>query len=223
MQGFQLAFNQVIGGTGTVKGNLVVGSPSKISAGTWVALNTGASNSVGGAKANTGTTVFDSGGTYAWKIADNAAGAGSGWDELNVTHLSVTAGTGSNQFTISLSGLNAGSVGSPANVTNGGRYEWVIAQSVAPIKINGNTVADGTIHTGSSSDIFKLDTNTSKFSLSDGSFDSSKLTLEMIGGGHELALAYDASPEPGSAMLCAAGAMTMLLGRQRGGKRKSEG
>ena len=213
VQGFSLSNGQVIGGTGSVKGSLVVDNPSKISAGTSVALNTGTTNSVGVLK--TDKTTFDSGGTYAWKIADNAAGVGAGWDELTMNSLSVTAGTGNNRFVISLSGLNAGAVGSPANVGAGGVYQWVIAKSASPILLNKVAATNGAVLAGLDSSIFKLDTT--GFSIGGSQAIAANLSLEAItdGNGQDLALIYNGAPEPGAAFLCAAGALPILMSRRR--------
>lgn len=216
VQGFNLSRNQVISGTGTIKGNLVVDSTGTVSPGTFTTLNTGSSTTVG--TLNAGNETWDAGGTYAWKISDGSAGAGSGWDDMTMSGLKITASSGS-PFTIAAYSLNStGAIGSPANVTvgaGGGVYKWIIAKSSSLISFNGTTATNGVLSSSLAS-LFTL--NTSNFIENGSSVNPSTLQLELVGdgqNGQDLELDYNSAPEPSTALLALFGSAGMLLSRRR--------
>jgi fibronectin-binding autotransporter adhesin len=224
--GFTLASNQVLGGSGTVVGNLTVATGSKISAGTSIALGTGNANS--NAKLTTAGETWNTGGTYSWKIT-NAGGAGApksvlntgttpgvDWDDLQMTSLSVV---GSGTFTIApvgaVTNVNFGAPGV------GGSYDWVIAQtSSAPTGPSGNITTGSNLLTASPA-LFTL--NTSGFTVDGVAPTASLFSLQFInvgGTNNDLVLSYNTTPEPGTAILLLAGFVPMLTSRRR--RRNSE-
>ncbi|WP_428937083.1 beta strand repeat-containing protein [Fontivita pretiosa] len=95
-----------LGGTGTANGSVLV--QGTISPGTSVGQLT------------SGAQTWDAGGTYLFEMSDATGGAGTGWDHLQVSALSVIATTG-NRFTIKLSALSP-----PANFDSSQPGQWVI-------------------------------------------------------------------------------------------------
>ena len=130
---------------GTVTGALTVANRATISGGTSTALGTGATNTFGTLATNTGTTIFGTGGVYAWKDATAPASgvAGTNWDTLSLNALNVTA-TNSSPFVISLSSFNGTSGtlgGTPTGLSNNGTvYSWTIATTATTAQINGVNV-----------------------------------------------------------------------------------
>ncbi|HWP41289.1 MAG TPA: hypothetical protein VNL70_10225, partial [Tepidisphaeraceae bacterium] len=93
-------------GTGAANGSVLV--QGTISPGT----------SVG--QLSSGAQTWDAGGSYVFEMSDASGGAGTGWDHLQVSTLSVIA-TSANKFTIKLSALSP-----PANFDSGQPGQWVI-------------------------------------------------------------------------------------------------
>jgi autotransporter-associated beta strand protein len=226
--GSTIALNsaQVLGGSGTVKGNVQVASGSKLSAGTSTALATGA-NAVG-KLTTTGNQEWDGGGTYVWKITGpgtvgQAIGSGASTvtpgtnsDDVVLSALTVSASTGT-PFTISLTTAAAanGAIGG----TNG-QYSWILAETgstALPTNISdsGNLLAGGN---SAQAGLFALDTT--NFSMNGVTHPGSNLfSLEFepigAGGKYDLVLDYAAAPEPGTALLVMGGVLPMLMGRRR--------
>jgi autotransporter-associated beta strand protein len=218
--GFALASGQVLGGRGTVTGNLTVASGSKISAGFSSAMGiaTGPSNING--MLTTGNETWSAGGTYSWKITsaggigpgntttNNGGNPGIDWDDISMSALTVPS---SGNFTIA----PVGSI-SVAAGASGGYYNWVIAQTSS-----GNFTTPGTTNLlAGGSAAFAL--NTSGLTINGVSSPSSSLfTLELInvsGSNDDLVLGYNSAPEPGTALLLLAGAAPLVMGRRRRAK-----
>jgi autotransporter-associated beta strand protein len=220
---------QILGGSGTVKGNLEVASGTTISAGTSTALGTGA-NAIG-TLTTTGSQTWDGGGNYTWKITSSgnlaaATTGGSGapgtkWDNLVLSALTVNSGT-NNPFTISLT--TAAATGGAISGTNG-EYSWILAQTGSASLPTNITDNQNLLPSGNSSEAGYFVLNTSSFSMNGVTAPSSSLfSLEFepigTGGDYDLVLDYAAAPEPGTALLVMGGVVPMLMGRRR---RKSKG
>jgi fibronectin-binding autotransporter adhesin len=162
-------------------------------------------------------STWEAGANYAWKTDSSAGtGAGTNFDQINMTSLNVTA-SHSSPFTIVLSDLTTagGTVGTaPAGLAAGD--SWILATTSATAQINGiNVTSGGPLTSGLSSDVFAL--NTSSFDNSSGQVSPSAFSLDFVtsGGGDNLVLTYNATPEPGTALLVLAGAMPLLNTRRR--------
>jgi hypothetical protein len=133
-----------------------------------------------------------------------------------MTSLNVTA-SNSSPFTIILSDLSAagGTVGTaPAGLAAGD--SWILATTSTTAQINGSPVTPGApLTSGLSSDVFAL--NTSSFASASGQVPPSAFSLDFVtsGSGDNLVLTYNATPEPGTALLVLAGAAPLLAGRRR--------
>ena len=131
--------------------------------------------------ATTGSTTWNSGGSYLVEMADAIAGAGIGWDEWNInSQLNFNAATNSNaHFTILLSTLDA----LAANFDNTHDYDWTILH------------ADGGI-TGFDPSELALDTSGFKNSLGIGQFSLESTPTDLI-------IHFSNVPEPISVALFA--------------------
>jgi hypothetical protein len=162
--------------------------------------------------------ALSAGSAYTWKInADTSvgtAGGATGWDEIAAQSIALgSTGTplsSSSTFTVNITGT-------PASGFGYGTQSFPIATAVNGITLNGTAVSNNTnLSTADSSD-FVL--STSGFT---GPSSASGLTtswqLEVVAdvaSGQDLDLVYNATPEPGSALLLLAGAMPMLAARRR--------
>ncbi len=212
-----LASGQKLGGIGTVNGKTIVASGSTISAGTSTTLGTGASNTTG--TLTTGNEKFAAGGTYAVKTNDvtGTSGNATGWDDISMATLDSSALGSSTTFAVTFTS----SASPAAHFANASNYTWVIA-NITTGSFPVNTPLAVTNSSGNSigttaSSLFTLDT--SAFVASNPvSGSGSSFYLEALGtqGGSEtLEIGYNATPEPGTAMLILAGAIPMLTARRR--------
>ncbi|MCE9556019.1 MAG: autotransporter-associated beta strand repeat-containing protein [Planctomycetes bacterium] len=127
-----LASGQTLKGTGTVVGNLTVGSGSTIAPG----------NSPG-TLAQLGNEVWDMLGAYEFEINDvgaanptptGTAGNDPGWDLLDITGTLTITATSSNPFTVELIGLTlANAVGVVNDFNNTASYAWMIADATSNV------------------------------------------------------------------------------------------
>jgi fibronectin-binding autotransporter adhesin len=212
-----LSSGQVLGGSGTVSGATTVASGSTISAGTSTALGTGASTANG--TLATGGQAWNAAGKYSVKITDptGTAGAGTGWDNVTMTALSVS---GTNSASLSTA-FNIDPVGTLTGVAVG--TSWAIAQTTASqTLVNGSTDDGASIATAPNlltdgSNAFALDTSNFSVNGSGLGVNSQEFSLELVQSvsGDTLNLVYNATPEPGTAMLVLAGAVPMLRRRRR--------
>ncbi len=134
-----LASGQTLKGSGTVSGNLTIGTGSVLSPG----------NSPG-KLTSVGDVTYAGGGTYKWEInkVDGTQGSDPGWDWQNITSgsLNITATAGS-KFTIDITGLNAASIsGAVVNFDKYSNYTWTVASS--DTSIAGFSASAFTLSTG---------------------------------------------------------------------------
>jgi MYXO-CTERM domain-containing protein len=187
---------------GTINGptNVNFGSLAK-GAGTFGAVNVtdggrfSPGNSPGAV--TTGSSSWNSGGSYLIEIADALGSAGTGWDLWNIDGiLNVDASTTSNgRFTISLASLSGDLPGPAANFDLNRDYSWVILQAAGGI-------------TGFDPAEISLDTSGFKNSLGGGRFHISSTSTE-------LSLNFSAVPEPAAMALAGAAASFMLRRRRK--------
>ena len=153
VSGFTLASGQTLLGTGTVAGNLTVGSGSTNSP--------GASGAIGTLTQTSGTSTLAGGGNYQWELSSVSAGGGDqdadkgtafDWVNGSGAALDITATSG-NKFTIKITRLGA----SIANWDNAKSYSWTIA-----------TAANGI--SGFSTTKFSLDTSAFGEDMGAGTF-----------------------------------------------------
>jgi autotransporter-associated beta strand protein len=128
--------------------------------------------------ATTGSTTWNSGGSYIVEIADALAGAGIGWDAWNINgSLNLnTAPTTNGRFTISLSTMDA----LAANFDPRSDYDWIILHTTDGIS-NFDPAA------------ISLDTSAFKNNLFGGHF-------SIISTQNDLAVHFSAVPEPSLAL-----------------------
>jgi fibronectin-binding autotransporter adhesin len=224
--GATLGGNGVVSGTVTLTGSVTAKQGGIITAG----VNTTTAGSL-----TTGNETWNGGGAYTWKIqaagtagaktAAQTGGSSTTWDAVTMGTLSVSA-TNSDPFTIQLSSLT-GNQTTPTATTGfaaTSSYSWIIG-SATSISLNGAAAlsttanADTKLLTGSSSDIFALDTSGFNLGTSGNSVPSGEAGFELdaigTGSGDNLVLTYDATPEPGTTLLVLAGALPILATRRR--------
>jgi fibronectin-binding autotransporter adhesin len=217
---------QVLGGgstsaAGTVTGNITAAGGAVVSAGSSTALGTGAATAVG--TLSTGGQTWGSNGEFSEKINAATGTAGTDWDQINMTSLSVTA-TGADlnhDFYIA-------PVATLTGLTYGSQYTWVIGNvsSGGATGSGGAALATGSNLLGTSvSTPFALDTSGFTAATAAGALPTAQgnFTLELITGagitGENIQLQYTATPEPGTTLLVLGGVMPLLGGRRR--RRKS--
>jgi hypothetical protein len=222
-----------LGGSGTISNGttaITINSGGTITAGA-DALHVGT--------LTTGNETWSKNGGYAWQIASTAGPAGTGWDEVAMQALSVsaTSGTG-NSFTVHLSslgvnGVSGGSGGTGGAATSGfsagSNYTWVIGTVSSFTGPSGFAFAGGgttilasgggpnvpAVTTGDSG-IFALDT--SAFLTANSLSSGQNFALELVGGNATtgmLEVVYNGAPEPAAAMLFLTASAPMLTRRRR--------
>jgi len=142
---------------------------------------------------NSGTSQFNSGGAYIWKINNptgGTAGSSNGWDLLNFSSLAINS-TQTSQFMIQISGSNVSFDQNPLGTDN----IFVIANSTSPI-------------TGFSASSFLLDTSHLTPATGAGQFAISMVPFGV--NGDSLELTFTPVPEPGSIGLLGLGALALL-------------
>lgn len=146
----------------------------------------------------TGPMTWAAGGAYRWKVSQlpgGSAGPGTGWDDLIVSSLSVTAlSTPGSQFTIA-------PTGAPAGIQLGTTYRWPVAQ-IGP--------AGGPVG-GFDPAKFVLDTS----QFAGGAYPASDFSVANTG--NEVDVVFTPAPEPSSMMLFGVAAGAGLARRRRRG------
>jgi len=144
--------------------------------------------------ATTGSTTWNSGGSYIVEIADALAGTGIGWDTWNINgvlNLNATS-TANGRFTISLSSMDA----LAANFDPHLDYTWPILHATDGIS-------------GFDSSAISLDSSSFKNNLSGGHF-------SIISAQNNLSVHFTAVPEPTSLALLAGICLLSTSRRQKG-------
>jgi len=141
--------------------------------------------------------TWAAGGTYLWNIAvaDEDAGAGTGWSLLNtVGDLAITADP-DHKFTLALVSLTASDLaGAVADFDQMENYSWLIADASHAV-------------TGFDADAFEIDT--SEFAnAAPGEFFLSQ-------SGNQIFLNYTPVPEPSTWALSALGLGALIFARRR--------
>ncbi len=221
--------NTFAGGTTIMTGTLRTANASTLGSGT-VAINSTATLAVGAdastvGNLTTGGQTWNTGGTYTAKIVAAGTGSsgtptaqagGTNWDLINMSGLTVASTNGS-PFTITLTAPSA-----TGGFTKTLNYDWVIASVGSASGISNGTLATAS-NTGNpgTSGLFTLDTS-NFVTANGGSFpiaSSFSLQLDGLSGSQTLDVVYNATPEPGTALLVLGGALPMILGRRRRAKR----
>jgi fibronectin-binding autotransporter adhesin len=220
--------SQILGGTGTVSGNVAVASGATLSAGTTPAVTTpnGGSVPATGTSAvvgtlSTGSLGLNGGGDLAIKVGNGqstgtAFTAGTDFDSIAATGVLNAAGT----FTIELLADGTGASSASTNFSPTTSYTFQIASFTGSTNIPNAgatpvilTAGGGKTVTSGDSNIFALDT--SSFAAANG-VSQTKFYLEEIGGSNgSLDVVYNAAPEPGTALLVVAGAAPIVRARRR--------
>ncbi len=208
-----------IGTSGSSNGAITVNNGGLIAAGASSSSTaTGTLTSL-----STSGVTLNAGSGYNWKI-QNASGTagGTGWDQVATQGIAFgtgTALTSASPFTVYIQG-------NPTNLAPGSTVFVIATDPVGNIPINGTTYSTASAPvalTGAAtpvalSNLFVLNTSGFSDTNSPRVGGSSSFTLELVtdnSGGQDLALAYNAAPEPGTAMLMLGGALPMLMGRRR--------
>jgi hypothetical protein len=144
----------------------------------------------------TGSTTWNSGGSYLVDISDALAGPGTGWDTWNINGLLTLNAipTTNGRFTISLASLSDLSPGPALNFDPHRDYDWIILHA-----------QDGIA--GLDPAAISLDTSAFKNSLASGHF-------SIISNQNQLSVHFTAVPEPSLVLGLPAGAC-LLFGRRR--------
>jgi hypothetical protein len=196
--------------SGTLLGNTTVSAP--------VTVASGGTISPGGPAVqtfNAGLTL-QSGGAFLCHFTSAGMASpstnqnqGADWDEVAASSLSVTSGGNVSSFTIDLAGTLT-------NVASGA-YDWTIAAIAGNTTITNQYSSNLLAGSGFLTAPFEL--NTSQFSINGVSDPNPNLfTLELVpltGGGDDLVLGYNVTPEPGTATLVLSAAGPLLLARRR--------
>ena len=186
-----------LAGSGTMGGSVTVANGGTIGAG---------ANSTSNGKFTTGAETWNGGGKFAVKIDTSGAnlGAGSGFDQLVLSTLSIGATSG-NKFTIAISSL-AGASGTAFNGHN--NYSWIIGATSGAV-------------TGFNTNVFSLDTSgfsgTNYVSSSNNTSSSGLFSLSEAanGSGENFTLSYTAAPEPTSLLLLGVALGPLAIARRR--------
>jgi fibronectin-binding autotransporter adhesin len=145
----------------------------------------------------TGSTTWNSGGSYIVEIADALAGSGIGWDIWNINgNLTLNASNTTNgRFTISLASLTGDSPGPASNFDSQHDSDWIILHTT-----------DGITNFDASA--ISLDTSGFKNNLSGGHF-------SIISDQNNLSVHFTSVPEPALSL----GILGILAACSRFGKR----
>ena len=172
-----------IGGSGTISRSFTLDTGDVLSPGASV----GTLSTIG--------ETWASGGRLRLEISDVDAGAGLGWDLVNITGaLSLTATSGS-KFTLEIDSLTLAD-------TPGAIHDWTASSSYSWKFLGASSAV-----TGFDAGAFAFDVSGFQNTLS-GSFSVSR-------AGNDLFLNYTAVPEPSSAFLLATGPLLFLNRRRR--------
>jgi fibronectin-binding autotransporter adhesin len=185
-----------LAGSGVVKGGITVNSGGTLTAGAG-----GASGAPGLLNANYGTTTLANGSNFNVKVNNVTGAAGTNWDEVLMSLLSV-----SSTVNINLYGLTAADV---AGATPGFNNTTSFTLQIATL----SGVSQSTL----SGELADFSLNTSNFTISNPISSGGTFTLLALadGPGSYLDLQYNATPEPGAAMLVLAATVPMLNTRRR--------
>lgn len=194
--GARLKVDGTLGGTGalTLNGGTLTGSGT---IGRTFVADAGDVLSPGNSPGtlNTASETWGGGATYLWEIGDVDAGAGTGWDRINITgNLNITADN-SNRFTLQITSLDAlNALGLVGDFNSNLNYSWIIASASLGIS-------------GFSASSFLLDTDDFLNSLN-GTFSLSQV-------GNDLVLNYTAVPEPSTYVLLGLGLLLVGAWKRR--------
>lgn len=156
----------ILSGTGTIDKAFVLDDGDAIAPGSSV----GILHTIG--------ETWDGGGSYLWEIRDANAGAGTGWDLVEITGQLLLELSGDEQFIVALTTLaTGGTAGLLAGFDPAQNYSWTILTATGGI-------------TGFQADAFAVDA-AGFANAFDGTFSISQL-------GTSLMLNYAAVPEPGT-------------------------
>ncbi len=217
--GITIASGGTFGGSGSVSGAVMVNAGAKVTAGA-DATHAGAFT--------TGDQAWNSGGSYVWKLNDlpspGPGTAGTNWDLINMQALIVPSAPTS-PFTVSVQSFGGSTPTSGTAIAyfSGGTFEiaslassnipGVVAGSGATIILTGPNAASV-----ADSNAFALDTSGfANGSASDGTNGTAYLEFIGSGGGTggTLDVVYNATPEPGTALLFIVGTGPVLVRRRR--------
>ncbi len=175
----------VLGGSGTIKRPVTISSGSILSPG----------NSVG-TLSFTQPVTFGGAGHLRWEMNDVDAGAGTGWDTINITGALNLTATSASRFVIDARSLTTGGLsGNVADFNPLGLYSWTLVTTSGGI-------------TGFNANEFSFDL-TNFTNAHPGTFSVSQV-------GNNLLVNYvQITPEPSRALLFMGGLAAILLRRRR--------
>jgi fibronectin-binding autotransporter adhesin len=199
-------------GKGTVNGTVSLASAGGGAAGH---ISPGTVGGIG--TLTTGAETWNSGASYQWDIGSSAGALASGVNGTPGTtydDLVATAG-----LTVPTTGtVTIAPTGSLTGITGGTTYTWVLAQ-INTLSVGGASVTAGS--TAITSD-FTLNTSGLNASINGGASTTAAGTFSLFfeaetvpSSTNDLVLTYTAAPEPGAALLMAAGAGPILMRRRR--------
>jgi fibronectin-binding autotransporter adhesin len=192
--------------SGVVKGGITVNSGGHLTAGAGLATATVAA-APGILNANYGTTTLSTGSNLDIKVNNVTGTAGTNWDEVLLSALNVSSGVNVNLYGLTASNV----IGATPNFVSTTPFTLKIAD------VSGVTPATLT------SEIPDFTINTSNFTSNNTTSVGSSFSLLAaadLGSGSFLELQYNATPEPGTAMLVLGGVAPMLLARRRSRTKK---
>ena len=194
---------------GVVKGGITVNSGGHLTAGAGIASATVAA-APGILNANFGTTTLSTGANLDIKVNNVTGSAGTNWDEVLLIALNVSSGVNVNLYGLSSSTNMLGGVSN--------------FNSTTPFMI---TIADvsGVTPATLTSEIPDFTINTSNFTSNNTTSLGSSFSLVAaadLGSGSFLELQYNATPEPGTAILVLGGVAPMLMARRRSRAKKPQ-
>jgi autotransporter-associated beta strand protein len=197
-----VASGAALGGVGQIRGS--VSDSGTITAGN--ATTTGAPGTLT-INNSSATTTLAGNGIFDVKINNATGAAGTNWDELVLSGLSITSAPAS-PFTITLYGLTAAnSAGAVPNFNKNTSGNWTVATA--------SGISAATLNADIAAGDFAL--SIANFTNNNSLSASGHFLLDVVTDGldADLQIEYSPTPEPGVCLLFISAAVPILLGRRR--------